>query len=191
MLADHLPEHYSAVLEATPPSEDTTAPRTPIFRVRRCYYNVYTWGDNILTYIRKASVHVGIKVWKHCSNIHSNNNNISTMLSQNMIQYYMNITSSRGAKYELQWDIQEWTEQKELTSYKKESREPSNRGWRKDSGRSTVDPLRYHYVIPINRKSTMVQAPRSGHVGSGESEAPQRVIKWVPSGMHKQTHVYL
>jgi len=42
---------------------------------------------------------------------------------------------------------------------------------KKDPGRSTTDPLHYHCATLINRKSTKVQAPGSGHASLGESES--------------------
>ena len=61
-----------------------------------------------------------------------------------------------------------------------------------DLGWSTADPLRYSFVTLINKKSTIVQAPESGHAGRS------RVVRSKPtsgkiksSGVHKQVNVYM
>jgi len=55
----------------------------------------------------------------------------NTKLLQDVTQYYKNITSPIGANARIQRDIQLWTIQKMLTSYKKKTRETS-RGTRKE-----------------------------------------------------------
>jgi len=60
----------------------------------------------------------------------------------------MNITSSRGTEYELQWDVQVWTVQQELMSYYKESREPSGRAWKKRAP-DGLPLIHYATVVPL------------------------------------------
>jgi len=42
---------------------------------------------------------------------------------------------------------------------------------RKSYGRSTADPLRFHYTKNHDEKSAMLQAPRSGYADPGLSES--------------------
>ena len=60
-----------------------------------------------------------------------------------------------------------------LTSYKKETQEPSRGLEEKDPGRSTADALRYRYATLFNRKSTTIQALGSGHAGQESQEVAQ------------------
>jgi len=56
---------------------------------------------------------------------------IITKLSQHVTQYYKNVTSPIGTNARIQRDIQVWTIQKALTSYKRKTRETSSGPGRK------------------------------------------------------------
>jgi len=53
-----------------------------------------------------------------------------TKLSQDVTQYYKNITSPIGANERIQRDTQLRTVQKELTSHRGKTREPSRGAWK-------------------------------------------------------------
>jgi len=126
-------------------------------------------------------------VRKHSGNIHFKNST-STLLSQNVIQYY--ITKRREI-----WNTMRYTRMNstkgpsQVTKGKIESR--ARRLEEKDSGWSIGNP-RFHYAFwSASEGIHKLQTLKSGHAGSGLSEATQRVVRWVSSGMHKQTKVYM
>ena len=95
-----------------------------------------------------------------------------TKLSQDITQYYKNITSLIGAIAIIQRDTIMNSTKYAREIQKKNSRDEQRdlKGW--GSGRSTADPCRNRCATLITRKSTTVQTLRSENTGLGESELP-------------------
>ena len=93
---------------------------------------------------------------------------IITKLSQDVTQYYKNNTSSIGVNARIHRDMQLWTTQKVLTSYKKKTQETSMGQKDRALDRSTADLWCRRYAILITRKFITVQAPISEYADPGE-----------------------
>jgi len=96
-----------------------------------------------------------------------------TKLSQDVIQYYKNITSPIGANMRIQRDIQILTVQKMLTSDKRKTREMS-----KGAGRKRIlDGLLEIHAFTVSflsatRRIHKLQAPEFRHADPRELEFP-------------------
>jgi len=109
-----------------------------------------------------------------------------TKLSQDVTQYYKNITSPIRVIARIQRDIQICTVQKSAHELqKKNSRD--EQGALKDralDGLSMIHASAVYLWLATGRIYKL-QAPGSGHADLGKSETPQRVVRWMPSGVQK------
>ena len=145
---------------------------TPIPRVRRHYCDVYTQDINTLIYTLSISTS-RIRVRKYSGNIHSNNNNTSTQLSQSMIQYYKNIRSLRKSMI---FNIKDW---KILTNNKMRISRTDQGTGRK--GAPDWQPLIHISATLLNLDMNVQGCQKITH----------QVHKMKPSGVFRQSHVYI
>ena len=73
------------------------------------------------------------------------------------------------------YNYEQYKKRSRVTKEKLDRRAWGLEGWAPDW--STANPRRYHYATLINRKSTKVQAPGSGHADPGLSEATERAVR--------------
>ena len=166
---------------------------------RKCYCDVYTQVKNTLTYIHSASVQERIRVRKQVVHYTFWHMSTITKLSQDVTQYYKNIISPIGANARVQRDIQLWTVQKALTSYKRKVERQARGAGR--IGPQTINCWSTTLLLRNSDQQKVHYGPNSGiwtcrfRVGRSNLTSGKLSAKWrARIGMHasinlSQNHV--